>query len=112
MKNMFNKANAPYLVSSTLAIATLLASGVFAAAPYVSFLAPVAALSVGLPFIIGGAVFSALVFALSATVISKNKTISEKDAQLVQQAEEIEGKDRAISEKDTQLANQAKEIIR
>ncbi|XCA35284.1 MAG: hypothetical protein ABOJ95_000146 [Wolbachia endosymbiont of Armadillidium vulgare] len=110
MKNMFNKANAPYLVSSTLAIATLLASGVFAAAPYVSFLAPVAALSVGLPFIIGGAVFSALVFALSATVISKNKTISEKDAQLVQQAEEIEGKDRAISEKDTQLVQQAEEI--
>lgn len=92
MKNMFNKANTPYLVSSTLAIATLLASGVFAAAPYVGFLAPVAALSVGLPFIIGGAVFSALVFALSAAMISKNKTISEKDAQLVEQVEEIQGK--------------------
>jgi len=50
----------------------LLASGVFAAAPYVSFLAPVAALSVGLPFIIGGAVFSALVFALSAAVQRAN----------------------------------------
>lgn len=53
MKHMFNKANAPYIISSTLATATLLASGVFAAAPYVGFLAPAAALSVGLPFIIG-----------------------------------------------------------
>lgn len=72
MKNIFNKANAPYLVSSTLAIATLLASGVFAAAPYVSFLAPAAALSIGLPFVIGGAVFSAAVITLSSVVMSKN----------------------------------------
>ncbi|WP_343289119.1 hypothetical protein [Wolbachia endosymbiont of Encarsia formosa] len=50
----------------------MLASGVFAAAPYVSFLAQVAALSVGLPFIISGAVFSALVFALSAALQRAN----------------------------------------
>ncbi|QJT93908.1 hypothetical protein HGO53_05840 [Wolbachia endosymbiont of Diaphorina citri] len=110
MKHMFNKANAPYVISSTLATATLLASGVFAAAPYVGFLAPAAALSVGLPFIIGGAVFSAIVIALSAVLVNKNKIIFEKDTQLANQAEEIEGKDRAISEKDTQLTNQAKEI--
>ncbi|WP_108783978.1 AAA family ATPase [Wolbachia endosymbiont of Bemisia tabaci] len=110
MKHMFNKANAPYIISSTLATATLLASGVFAASPYVGFLAPVAALSVGLPFIIGGAVFSAIVIALSAVLVNKNKIIFEKDTQLANQAEEIEGKDRAISEKDTQLTNQAKEI--
>lgn len=73
----------------------------FAAAPYVSFLAPVAALSVGLPFIIGGAVFSALVFALSAAVISKNKTISERDAQLTE-------KDTKISSLKGQLAKKEK----
>ncbi|NSM56605.1 hypothetical protein HET73_03810 [Wolbachia endosymbiont of Atemnus politus] len=80
--SIFNKTNAPYLVSGALAIGTLLASGVFAAAPYIGFFAPVAALSVGLPFIIGGAVFSAVAIPLSYAAISKNKTISEKDAQL------------------------------
>ncbi|MBR9983707.1 MAG: hypothetical protein MUP48_06435 [Wolbachia endosymbiont of Homalodisca vitripennis] len=103
MKNMFNKANMPYLVSSTLAIATLLASGVFAAAPYAGFLAPVAVLGFGLPFIIGGAVFSALVFALSAVVISRNKTISERDTQLTE-------KDTKISSLKGQLAKKEKVI--
>ncbi|MCA7010798.1 hypothetical protein [Wolbachia endosymbiont of Tribolium confusum] len=107
MKNMFNKANAPYLVSGTLAIATLLASGVFAAAPYVSFLAPVAALSVGLPFII--AVFSALIIALSAAVISKNKTISEKDIQLANQERKIEGEGTEIANLRDQLAEKERE---
>ncbi|AZU37119.1 hypothetical protein BBB02_00460 [Wolbachia endosymbiont of Bemisia tabaci] len=103
MKHMFNKANAPYIISSTLATATLLASGVFAAAPYVGFLAPAAALSVGLPFIIGGAVFSAIVIALSAVLVNKNKIIFEKDTQLTNQAKEIEGKNRDIFEKSKEL---------
>ncbi|WP_353277997.1 hypothetical protein [Wolbachia endosymbiont (group A) of Agelastica alni] len=103
MKNIFNKTNVPYYIAGTLATLTLLASVVFAAAPYIGFLAPVAALSVGLPFIIGGAVFSAVAIALSYKAISKNKTISEKDVQLAEKVEEI-------SKKDAQLANQAKEI--
>ncbi|MCA4774402.1 hypothetical protein [Wolbachia endosymbiont of Mansonella perstans] len=70
MKNIFNKTNEPYLVSGALAIRTLLASGIFAVAPYVGFLTPVAALSLGLPFIAGGAVFSAATIALSVVVIS------------------------------------------
>lgn len=78
---MISKNNAPYLVAGALATLTLLASGVFAAAPYIGFLAPVAALSVGLPFIIGCAVFSVVTIALSYKAISKNKTISEKDVQ-------------------------------
>ncbi|CAQ54457.1 hypothetical protein C1A_1177 [Wolbachia endosymbiont of Culex quinquefasciatus JHB] len=41
MKSIFNKANAPYLVSGALATSALLASGVFAIAPYIGFLAPV-----------------------------------------------------------------------
>ncbi|WP_458694686.1 hypothetical protein [Wolbachia endosymbiont (group B) of Eucosma cana] len=40
-------------MSGTLATAALLASGVFAVAPYIGFLAPVAALSVGLPHFFG-----------------------------------------------------------
>ncbi|MGL9718246.1 MAG: hypothetical protein ACR5K9_06230 [Wolbachia sp.] len=74
MKNVFNKTNAPYLVSGALAIGTLLASGIFAVAPYIGFLAPVAALSLGLPFIVGGAIFSAVAIALSAVVISNTKS--------------------------------------
>lgn len=110
MKSTFNKTNAPYFVVSALAIGTLLVSGVFAAAPYAGFLAPVAVLGVGLPFIIGGAVFSALVIALSAVIISKNNTISEKGAQLASQAQEINAKDRAISKKDIQLAEKTELI--
>ncbi|MGL9757634.1 MAG: hypothetical protein ACR5LA_01985 [Wolbachia sp.] len=103
MKNMFNKANVPYIISSALATATLLASGVFAAAPYFGFLAPVTALGIGLPFIIGAAVFSAAIIALLAVIISKNQTISEKDTQLISQAQEINDKDRAIFEKSKEL---------
>ncbi|GKS78923.1 hypothetical protein wHma_09300 [Wolbachia pipientis] len=112
-----NKNNVPYYIAGTLAALTLLASGVFAAAPYIGFLAPVAALSVGLPFIIGGAVFSAVAIALSYAAVSKNKTISEKEAQLSDEKSKVEAKGKIISEKvkeisekNTQLANQAKEI--
>ncbi|MDE5066044.1 hypothetical protein [Wolbachia endosymbiont of Drosophila seguyi] len=52
IREMMNKNNVPYYIAGTLAALTLLASGVFAAAPYIGFLAPVAALSVGLPFIL------------------------------------------------------------
>ncbi|WP_264703917.1 hypothetical protein [Wolbachia endosymbiont (group A) of Volucella inflata] len=112
-----NKNNVPYYIAGTLATFTLLASGVFAAAPYIGFLAPVAALSVGLPFIIGYAVFSVVTIALSYKAISKNKTISEKEAQLSDEKSKVEAKGKIISEKvkeisekNTQLANQAKEI--
>ncbi|MBC6685866.1 hypothetical protein H9I48_01150 [Wolbachia pipientis] len=75
---MVSKGNVPYYMAGTLATFTLLASGVFAAAPYIGFLAPAAALSIGLPFIIGCAVLSAVVIALSAVAISKNNTISQQ----------------------------------
>ncbi|MDX5496992.1 MAG: hypothetical protein O7173_05065 [Wolbachia endosymbiont of Nomada fabriciana] len=117
IREMMNKNNVPYYIAGTLATFTLLASGVFAAAPYIGFLAPVAALSVGLPFIIGGAVFSAVAIALSYAAVSKNKTISEKEAQLSDEKSKVEAKGKIISEKvkeisekNTQLANQAKEI--
>ncbi|WP_264338304.1 hypothetical protein [Wolbachia endosymbiont (group A) of Cheilosia soror] len=112
-----SKNNVPYYIAGTLATFTLLASGVFAAAPYIGFLAPVAALSVGLPFIIGYAVFSVVTIALSYKAISKNKTISEKvkeisekNTQLAEEKDKVQAQEQTISEKDVQLADQAKEI--
>ncbi|WP_264705720.1 hypothetical protein [Wolbachia endosymbiont (group A) of Ancistrocerus nigricornis] len=85
---MMNKNNVPYLIAGALATANLLASGVFAAAPYIGFLAPVAALSVGLPFIIGYAVFSVVTIALS---YSENKTNSELKNKMKAQEQTISG---------------------
>ncbi|WP_423348764.1 hypothetical protein [Wolbachia sp. wLmal] len=100
---MISKDNVPYYITGALATFTLLASEVFAAAPYIGFLAPVAALSVGLPFIIGGAVFSAVAIALSCKAISKNKTNSELK-------NKIKAQEQIISEQKTQLAEKNKKI--
>ncbi|MBV2146361.1 MAG: hypothetical protein KTM48_06860 [Wolbachia endosymbiont of Pissodes strobi] len=105
-----SKNNLPYYIAGTLAALTLLASGVFAAAPYIGFLAPVAALSVGLPFIIGGAVFSAVAMALSYKAISKNKTISEKDVQLTEKVEEISKKDAQLAKEEDKVQAQKQTI--
>ncbi|MDR1139986.1 MAG: hypothetical protein LBJ80_03800 [Rickettsiales bacterium] len=110
MKNIFNKTNAPYLASGALAIGTLLASGIFAVAPYIGFLAPVAALSLGLPFVIGGAVFSAAAIALSAVVINKNKTISEKDAVVQAQEQEISEQKARLAKNNTKLFDKQEQL--
>lgn len=107
---MISKNNVPYLVAGALATLTLLASGVFAAAPYIGFLAPVAALSVGLPFIIGCAVFSVVTIALSYKAISKNKTISEKDVQLAEKVEEISKKDAQLAKEEDKVQAQEQTI--
>ncbi|HCE59427.1 MAG TPA: hypothetical protein DEQ74_01150 [Wolbachia sp.] len=72
MNNIFNKTNAPYLVTGALATLTFLTSGVFAAAPYFKFLAPVASLNVSFPIIIGCAVVSFAVLAFSCVMIARN----------------------------------------
>ncbi|MFP3021274.1 MAG: hypothetical protein ACEY3F_08335 [Wolbachia sp.] len=110
IREMMNKNNVPYYIAGTLATFTLLASGVFAAAPYIGFLAPVAALSVGLPFIIGYAVFSVVTIALSYKAISKNKTISEKEAQLADEKSKVEAKNKIISEKEAVVQDQKQTI--
>ena len=110
IREMINKNNVPYYIAETLATFTLLASGVFAIAPYIGFLAPIAALSVGLPFIIGCAVFSAVAMALSYKAISKNKTISEKDVQLAEKVEEISKKDAQLAKEEDKVQAQ-KQII-
>jgi hypothetical protein len=110
MKNIFSKTNAPYLASGALAIGTLLTSGIFAVAPYIGFLAPVAALSLGLPFVIGGIVFSAAAIALSAVVIGKNNTISKKDAQLTEKVKEIEDKNSQVVLQEEIILKHTKEV--
>lgn len=109
IREMMNKNNVPYYIAGTLAALTLLASGVFAAAPYIGFLAPVAALSVGLPFIIGYAVFSVVTIALSYKAISENKTISEKDAQLAKKEDKVQAQERENSELEKKVKAQEEE---
>ncbi|QTP61392.1 hypothetical protein HUB92_02300 [Wolbachia endosymbiont of Wiebesia pumilae] len=100
---MMNKNNVPYLIAGALATATLLASGVFAAAPYIGFLAPVAALSVGLPFIIGYAVFSVVTIALSYKAISENKTNSELKNKMKAQEQTISGQKTQLAKKEAEV---------
>ncbi len=103
IREMMNKNNVPYYIAGTLAALTLLASGVFAAAPYIGFLAPVAALSVGLPFIIGGAVFSAVAIALSYQAISENKTNSELKNKMKAQEQTISGQKTQLAKKEAEV---------
>lgn len=115
---MISKNNVPYLVAGALTTLTLLASGVFAAAPYIGFLASVAALSVGPPFIIGCAVFSVVTIALSYKAISKNKTISEKEEDKVQAQKQtiseleakIQAQEQTISGQNDQLTKKEAEV--
>ncbi|WP_266408523.1 hypothetical protein [Wolbachia endosymbiont of Drosophila pseudotakahashii] len=100
---MMNKNNVPYYIAGTLAALTLLASGVFAAAPYIGFLAPVAALSVGLPFIIGYAVFSVVTIALSYKAISENKTNSELKNKMKAQEQTISGQKTQLAKKEAEV---------
>ncbi|WP_353285934.1 hypothetical protein [Wolbachia endosymbiont (group A) of Rhorus exstirpatorius] len=103
IREMMNKNNVPYLIAGALATATLLASEVFAAAPYIGFLAPVAALSVGLPFIIGYAVFSVVTIALSYKAISENKTNSELKNKMKAQEQTISGQKTQLAKKEAEV---------
>ena len=75
MINTYSK-NIPY-IAGTLASIALLASGVFAAAPYVGFLSSVAALGLTFPVIASLFVFSAVVAVFSYRAIEKNITLKE-----------------------------------
>ncbi|WP_265023261.1 hypothetical protein [Wolbachia endosymbiont (group A) of Epistrophe grossularia] len=103
IREMMNKNNVPYYIAGTLATFTLLASGVFAAAPYIGFLAPIAALSVGLPFIIGYAVFSVVTIALSYKAISENKTNSELKNKMKAQEQTISGQKTQLAKKEAEV---------
>ena len=119
MKNtLINKVNAPYIIAGSLATLALLTSGVFAAAPYVAFLAPVAALNFGLPFAISCAVFSLIIVALSYAAASQNKVITAKtkeikdqSAELINKAEEIKVQKEEIARKTAEIETMAEGIL-
>lgn len=67
------KSNAPYCIMGSLAAFTSLASGVFAVAPHIPFLAPIAALGLSDPLIAAFAMSSIIVLAFSAVKINKNQ---------------------------------------
>ena len=111
MKNtLINKVNAPYIIAGSLATLALLTSGVFAAAPYVAFLAPVAALNFGLPFAISCAVFSLIIVALSYAAASKNNVIAAKMAEIEAKNTEIIVKTAEVEAKNAELINKTEEI--
>ncbi|MFP3016393.1 MAG: hypothetical protein ACEY3H_02255 [Wolbachia sp.] len=127
MRDLYSKTNAPYLIAGTLATLTLLASGVFAIAPYVAFLSSIAAFNVALPVALSLSILSTLILALSCKMISNNKKIeveknkfAEKEQELKQQFEskvqELEneitlGKEAASKEVE-ELNNQLNELTR
>ncbi|BAO99461.1 putative uncharacterized protein [Wolbachia endosymbiont of Cimex lectularius] len=105
MKNIFNKTNAPYLVAGTLATLASLMPAAFFVAPHVVFACCSANFFVGC--IIGCAVLSTIIITeLLCAVISKNNTISEKDAQLANQEKEIEGKNAETSSLEERLGEE------
>ncbi|WCR53568.1 MAG: hypothetical protein PG981_000590 [Wolbachia endosymbiont of Ctenocephalides orientis wCori] len=104
MKGIFSRDNAPYVVAGSLATLVLLTSGVFAAAPYIAFLASVAALDFGLLFIIDYAVLSSIIIDLSYVAASKNNVI-------VDQTVEIEAKNKELTHKTAEIKTQAKDIL-
>ncbi|MGL9762343.1 MAG: hypothetical protein ACR5LB_09425 [Wolbachia sp.] len=107
MKNIFNKTNAPYLVAGTLATLASLIPAAFLIAPHVVFACCSANFFVCC--IIDCAVLSSIIItALLCVVIIKNKTISEKDAQLANQEKEIEGKNAEISSLEERLGEERK----
>jgi len=105
MKNIFNKTNAPYLVSGALATLALVSSGV------VGVLTAVAVFNASLPLVaslVGFAVFSAATIALSAVVISKNNTISEKDNKIFSLEKQLDEDERFYDAVDVQEERQKK----
>lgn len=81
MKNTHNRGNTLPFIAGTLATLTLLASGVFAIAPYIAFLSPIAALGISLPITLIISLLSIAVIAFTYKIISKNKKLDEASKQ-------------------------------
>lgn len=89
MGDLYNKANAPYLIAGALATLVLLASGTLAVAPYVKFLSSVAAFNVALPIALSLSILSILVLALSCKIISNNVELEAKVKGQLEHKEEM-----------------------
>lgn len=82
VKNTHNRGNTLPFIAGTLATLTLLASGVFAIAPYIAFLSPIAALGISLPITLIIFMFSIAVIAFTYKIISKNEKSDEISRQV------------------------------
>ncbi|MCX3065283.1 AAA family ATPase [Wolbachia endosymbiont of Drosophila pseudotakahashii] len=117
MADLYNKANAPYLIAGALATLVLLASGTLAVAPYVEFLSSVAAFNVALPVALSLSILSVLVLVLSCKMISQNKKLdaqkaepNEKNGLAKEQENIIQSSEPQIKELNKRLSSQYNEI--
>ncbi|MFV0949221.1 AAA family ATPase [Wolbachia endosymbiont of Nasonia giraulti] len=117
MGDLYNKANAPYLIAGALATLVLLASGTLAVAPYVEFLSSVAAFNVALPVALSLSILSVLVLVLSCKMISQNKKLdaqkaepNEKNGLAKEQENIIQSLEPQIKELNKRLSSQYNEI--
>ncbi|WP_108784518.1 AAA family ATPase [Wolbachia endosymbiont of Bemisia tabaci] len=81
MENTNDRGNTLPFIAGTLATLTLLASGVFAIAPYVEFLSPIVVLGISLPITLIISLLSIAVIAFTYKIISKNKKLDEASKQ-------------------------------
>ncbi|MFP3023375.1 MAG: ATP-binding protein [Wolbachia sp.] len=112
MENTHDRGNTLPFIAGTLATLTLLASGVFAIAPYIAFLSPIAALGISLPITLIIFMFSIAVIAFTYKIISKNKKSDEISRQVNSHAikDEVEKRIKNLEESNI-LFNEKLEVL-
>lgn len=100
----------PYLIAGALATLVLLASGTLAVAPYIAFLSPIAAFNVALPVALSLFVLSAVVIAISCRMISQNKKLDEKEAELNEKIELAAEQENTIQSLEPQIKGLNKKV--
>ncbi|WP_386086859.1 hypothetical protein [Wolbachia endosymbiont (group A) of Norellia spinipes] len=105
MGDLYNKANAPYLIAGAFATLVLLASGTLAVAPYVEFLSSVTVFNVALPVALSLSILSTLILALSCKMISNNKKIEVEKNKFAEKEQELESVKQQFESKVQELEN-------
>ncbi|MDE5061464.1 MULTISPECIES: hypothetical protein [Wolbachia] len=104
---MYSKTNAPYLIASTFAALTLLASGTLAVAPYVAFLSPIVVFNVALPVDLSLSILSTLILALSCKMIKKieveRNKFAEKEQGLESVKQQLDNTKKGLSGRDSKI---------
>lgn len=92
MQNFLNKPNTSYWLAGALAITALFIPVAIAAAPYIGFLVPIAALNVNLPLVISCAVLFVVIIAFSSYKVFQNSINATKEI------EPVEDQDKTVEE--------------
>ncbi|WP_353272866.1 hypothetical protein [Wolbachia endosymbiont (group A) of Portevinia maculata] len=108
MGDLYNKANAPYLIAGAFATLVLLASGTLAVAPYIEFLSSVAVFNVALPVALSLSILSTLILALSCKMISNNKKIEVEKNKFAEKEQELESVKQQFESKVQELENNSR----